>query len=191
MTSCGDRERKVDRAARDKILLLGNGGEPKALDPQIVSSVGDSNIMRALFEGLVTYHPSEDATHNPGVAERWEPNETADEWTFYLRKNAKWSNGDPVTAHDFVYSYQRILHPEFGAPYASMLYFLTNAEKYNKGEVEFDQVGVKALDDHTLKCSLPNPTPFFPDVLKHTTWLPVHRPTIEKFGGMTKPFTDW
>ncbi|MEO0416412.1 MAG: peptide ABC transporter substrate-binding protein, partial [Verrucomicrobiota bacterium] len=190
LSSC-DRDRRVDKAARDKILLLGNGGEPKALDPQIVSSVGDSNIMRALFEGLTTYHPTDDAKHAPGVAERWEPNETADQWTFYLRKNAKWSNGDPVTAHDFVYSYGRILDPEFGAPYASMLYFLKNGKKYNEGQVDFDQVGVKAIDDHTLQCTLTNPTPFFPDVIKHTTWLPIHQPTIEKFGGKTDVFTDW
>lgn len=191
LSACRD-ETRVARATREKILLLGNGAEPKALDPHLVSSVGDSNILRALFEGLVAYHPESDTLHEPGVAERWEPNADFTEWRFHLRADAKWSNGDPVTAHDFVYSYHRILHPEMAAPYASMLYFLKNAEAFNKGEVEdFAEVGVKAAGDRELVCSLERPAPFFPDVVKHTTWLPVHRPTIEKFGRMTDNYTDW
>jgi oligopeptide transport system substrate-binding protein len=186
------KETKVDIATREKILLLGNGGEPKALDPHIVSAVGDSNILRATFEGLVAYHPENDMLHEPGVAERWEANEDFSEWTFFLRNNARWSNGDPVTAHDFVYSYNRILHPKMAAPYSSMLYFLKNAQEFNEGKIEdFDRVGVKAKDDFTLVCTLKSPTPFFPDVVKHTTWLPVHQPTIEKFGKMTDSFTEW
>jgi len=192
VTSGCRKESKVDVATRDKILLLGNGSEPKALDPHIVSSVGDSNILRALFEGLVTNHPESAVIHEPGVAERWESNEDFTEWRFHLRKNARWSNGDPVTAHDFVYAYNRILAPEMAAPYSSMLYFLKNAEAFNRSEIEdFAEVGVKAENDHLLVCTLESPTPFFPDVVKHTTWLPVHRPTIEKFGSMTEAFTDW
>ncbi|MDF1755343.1 MAG: peptide ABC transporter substrate-binding protein [Verrucomicrobiales bacterium] len=192
LTGCGRRERKVDRATKDGILLLGNGAEPKALDPHLVSSVGDSNILRAMFEGLVTYHPSDDSKNEPGVAERWESNPDATEWTFYLRKDAKWSNGDPVTAHDFVYSFGRLLHPEMGGPYTSMLYILKNAAKYNKGEIKsMDQVGVRAEGDHLLHCTLENPAPFFPDVVKHTTFLPVHKATIEKYGSMTDHFTKW
>ena len=189
---CGKNERKVDRATREGILLLGNGAEPKALDPHLVSSVGDSNILRALFEGLVTFHPSEDAKHEPGVALRWEPNEDFSEWTFYLRKDARWSNGDPVTAHDFVYSYCRLLDPKMAGPYASMLYFLKNGEAYNRGDLtDFSKVGVKAADDYTLICTLEDPAPYFPDVVKHTTWLPVHGPTIEAYGEKTEHFTDW
>ncbi len=187
-----EEERPVDRATREGILLLGNGDEPKALDPHLISSVGDSNIMRALFEGLVTYHPSEDATHAPGVAERWEHNEDYTEWTFHLRDDARWSNGDPVTAGDFVYAYNRILHPDLGSPYASMLHLLENGEEFNKGEIDdFSQVGAKAPDAHTLVCTLREPAPYFPDLVKHTTWLPVHKPTIEKFGNMTDQFTLW
>ncbi len=190
-TGC-ERESRVDQATRDKILLLGNGAEPKALDPHLVSSTGDSNILRAMFEGLVTNHPSDDTIHEPGVAERWEPNEDFSAWHFFLRKDAKWSNGDPVTAHDFVYSYNRLLHPEMAGPYASMLYFLKNGEQFNQGKIkDFAEVGVKAINDHELVCTLESPTPFFPDVIKHTTWLPVHQPTIEKYGAMTDTFTDW
>lgn len=190
-TGC-ERETRVDLATREKILLLGNGGEPKALDPHLVSSVGDANILRALFEGLVAYHPEDDTKNEPGVAERWEANEDFSEWRFFLRNDARWSNGDPVTAHDFVYSYHRILHPDFAAPYSSMLYFLKNAEKFNKGEIDdFSKVGVHAVNDFELVCTLESPTPFFPDVVKHTTWLPVHQPTLETYGSMTETFTDW
>lgn len=191
LTSC-DREKKADIATREKILLLGNGAEPKALDPHLISSLGDSNILRSLFEGLVTYNAESDTIHDPGVAERWEANEDFTEWRFFLRKNAKWSNGDPVTAHDFVYAYNRLLHPEMGGPYASMLFFLKNGEAYNKGEIkEFSEVGVEAVNDYELLCTLENPAPYFPGVVKHGTWYPVHRPTIEKYGSMTDHFTAW
>jgi len=186
------RETKIERATKEGILIFGNGAEPKTLDPQLVQSVGDSNIMRALFEGLVTFHESEDAIAVPGVAERWEPNEDYSVWTFYLRPDARWSSGDLVTAHDFAFSYQRILEPDFASPYASMLYFLQGAEAFNKGETkDFSTVGVRVIDDKTLELSLIGPTDYFPEILKHTTWLPVHRPTIEKFGSMTDRYTDW
>lgn len=186
------KESRVDAATRDKILLLGNGGEPKALDPHIVSSVGDSNILRATFEGLVTCDPVNDMVHAPGVAERWESNADSSEWTFFLRNNAKWSNGDPVTAKDFVYSFHRILHPEMSSPYASMLYFLKNGEAFNRGEItDFSQVGVRAINDYELVCTLESPTPYFPDVVKHTAWLPVNQKNIETYGSMTDSYTEW
>lgn len=202
LSSC-KKEPRVEQAAREKILLLGNGAEPKALDPHLVSSVGDSNILRALFEGLTTYHPVDDALHHPGVAERWEPNEDFTEWTFFLRQNARWSNGDLVTAHDFDYAYRRILHPNMGSPYASMLYVLENAKEYSLGNADWDTVGVNVVDDFTLTLSLNAIIPYFPDLVKHTTWYPVHRATIEEFGieefgegatpeeRMTAQFTKW
>ena len=190
-TGC-EREDRVVQATKDKILLLGNGAEPKALDPHLVQSVGDSNILRALFEGLVAYHPTDDSKHEPGVALTWEPNADYTVWTFKLNPDAKWSNGDPVTARDFVYSYNRILHPEMAGPYASMLYFLKNGQKFNEGEIDdFSQVGIEAVDDHTLVCTLEDPAPYFPDVVKHTSWLPVHKDTVEKFGNMTAQYSMW
>ncbi len=186
------RETKVEKANREGILILGNGAEPKTLDPQLIQSVGDGNIMRAVFEGLVTFHETEDSVALPGVAERWEPNEDFSVWTFHFRPDAKWSNGDPVTANDFAYAYQRILEPAFASPYASMLYFLTGAEEFNKGDTDgFSTVGVKVIDDRTLELSLIGPIDYFTEILKHATWLPVHQATIEKFGDMTDPFTDW
>lgn len=189
-----DRTDPVDRATEQKILLLGNGAEPRALDPHLIQSVGDNNIMRALFEGLTSFHVSDDTIHEPGVAERWEANDDFTRWTFFLRDNAKWSNGDPVTAHDFIYAYNRILHPEMGAPYASMLYFIENGKEYNEGKIpvgEFGKVGVKAADDHTLVFDLVDPTPYFPDVVKHSTYYPLHKATIEKFGKITDQYSLW
>jgi len=186
---------RVDRAtwaAQNKILLLGNGSEPKALDPHLISAVNDSNIMIALFEGLVGHDPKSDDVDAPGAAHKWEHNEDYTIWTFYLRPDGRWSNGDPVTARDFVYAYRRILTPELGAPYSSMLFLLVNAEKYNTGDLkDFNQVGVKAIDDLTLQFTLNGPTQYFPQVVKHTTYLPVHQATIERFGKMTDQFTRW
>ncbi len=193
---------RAEHAADNGILILGNGAEPKTLDPGQVQSVGDSNIMLALFEGLVNYHISDDKQHQPGVAQAWEPNEDFTVWTFYLRggdhpdlpklEPARWSNGDIVTAEHFVYAFHRTLAPGYGSVYASMLYFLENAEAFNKGEVkDFAEVGAKALDEFTLECRLHSPTAYFPGVVKHQTWYPVHPPTIDKFGDFDDKFTDW
>jgi oligopeptide transport system substrate-binding protein len=191
MCSCA-RIDYAHEAAKKGILLLGNGSDPKALDPQLVASVGDSNIMRALFEGLITYDPVDDNRLEPGVAERWESNSDSTEWTFHLRANARWSNGDPVTAGDFLYSYRRILEPGLASPYASMLYILKGGKEYSEGALkDFSQVGVKAPDERTLICTLSLPAAYFPQMVKHTSWLPVHQKTIERFGSMTDRFTKW
>ncbi len=190
-SSCSKTSR-VAEATANKHLLLANGSEPKALDPALVSAVGDANIMRALFEGLVANHPSSDTIVEPGVAESWSSNDEFTVWDFKLRKDAKWSNGDPVTAGDFIYSYHRMLHPELASPYASMLWFIKNAEEFNREEIsDFSKVGLESSSDHDLRITLKNPAPFFLQVLKHTSWLPVHQPTIEKFGTMTDQFTLW
>lgn len=182
----------VDRATEEKILLLGNGSEPKGIDPHLVTGVPESNILNSLFEGLVNYHPSKDATVIPGVAKRWESNEDASIWTFYLRKEARWSNGDPLTAHDFVYSYKRILTPSFGARYADFFYIVKNAKAFHQGEIEdYNEVSIKALDDYTLQIGLIGPFPHFLLMLRHYTWFPLHAKTIERFGGLDNRDSQW
>jgi oligopeptide transport system substrate-binding protein len=134
------RRTEADRARDGRILLAGNSAEPKALDPQLVSGVLEGKILSSLFEGLVADSPDSDTALPPGAATDWEHNETFDHWTFHLRRGGKWSDGQPLTARDFVFSYHRILHPLLAAPYAEMLYFLKNAETYNKdrrGEILF------------------------------------------------------
>lgn len=182
----------VDSYTRDKILVLGNSTEPQGLDPQIVTGVIESNIIRALFEGLCVEHPSKEGVHLPGAAESWQANEDFTEWTFQLRRDGQWSDGTPLTAEDFLFAYQRILHPDFGAEYASMLYYIRGAEAYNKGERDdFSTVGVSAPDPHTLRLELKASIPFLPDLTKHYTWYPVPKHIILRHGKMEQRNTPW
>ncbi len=128
----------------------------------------------------------------PGVAESWTHNADNTVYTFKIRPEARWSNGDPVTAGDFVFSYERILSPAYAAEYASMLFPIKNARAFNTGELtDFSQVGVKALDPHTLELTMEGPTPHLPAMLSHNAYFPVHPATILKFGKMTDRHTRW
>lgn len=157
----------------------------------MTTGIPEYNIQKALFEGIVTKDPS-DLSIKPGVAERWEISDDQLTYTFHFRQNARWSNGDPVAAEDFVYSWERALRPEIGSLYAYMFTYVKNADAFLRGEIDdFTQVGVKALDARTLQVELQSPTPFFLQLLDHHSYFPVHPPTIEKFGGMTKRGSQW
>ena len=191
IASC-QRESQVDRATREGILLVGNSAEPKALDHQLVTGVIESKIITSLFEGLVADDPSRDDAATPGAAASWEHNEDMTGWVFHLQPEGKWSDGAPVTAHDFVFAFNRLLHPDFAGPYAEMLYFLEGAEAFNKGETtDFSQVGVKAVDNFTLQLKLREPVPYLPSLTRHYTWFPVPRHVVLQFGKMTDRFTKW
>ncbi|MEM7383621.1 MAG: peptide ABC transporter substrate-binding protein, partial [Verrucomicrobiota bacterium] len=191
-SGCGDRERRVDKASREKILLLANGTEPKSIDPHIVSGVPEHHLLMALFEGLLVEHPSDDEKLDPGVATHWEPLDAAKRWMFYLRKDARWSNGDPVTAHDFVYGLRRVLSPKLASEYADFAYIVDNAENYHKGEItDFSEVGVKAINDYQLEFTLVGPSPYFPKKLHHYVFYPVHQETIERFGKIDDRISKW
>ncbi|HEY1083029.1 MAG TPA: peptide ABC transporter substrate-binding protein, partial [Prosthecobacter sp.] len=168
-----------------------NGAEPETLDMQLATGVPEHHIFDALFEGLVATTPEDPDANGPGAATHWETQDFIT-WTFHLRKEGKWSDGTPLTAHDFLYSFQRILSPKLGGSYAPMLYPMLNAEEFNKGDItDFAQVGAKALDDHTLKLVLKGPAPYLPSMLKHYSWHPVPRHVIERFGQMTDRDTKW
>ncbi len=191
VVACGIPETNVERGNREQILFIGNGTEPEGLDPHITTGVSEHNIISALFEGLVSEDPI-DLHPVPGVAESWDIAEEGTKYIFHLRHEAVWSNGDAVTAHDFLYSYQRILSPAMAAEYAYMLYPMKNARAFNVGEItDFSLVGVKAIDDKLLEIILEAPTPYFLELQNHYSWWPVHPPTIEEFGGMTKRGTLW
>jgi len=191
LSSC-QRETQVERANREGILLVGNSAEPKALDHQLVTGVIESKIITSLFEGLVADHPSKDDAAPPGAAASWEHNEQMTEWLFRLQPDGKWSDGVAVTAHDFVFAYHRLLHPDFAGPYAEMLYFIENAEDFNKaGITDFSQVGVEAVDDFTLRLKLREPVPYLPSLTRHYTWFPVPQHVILQHGKMTDRFTKW
>jgi len=167
-------------AAAEMIYHRGNNADPETLDQHKTSTVYEANILRDLYEGLVVYDPA--AKLVPGVAESWELSDDGRTYSFRLRADAKWSNGDPVTAGDFVYSLRRIMMPETGAKYANVLYPIANAEKVHAGELATTDLGVAALDDRTLEITLEVPTPFFLELLTHQTGLPVHPPSVETHG---------
>jgi oligopeptide transport system substrate-binding protein len=186
------RASEARRAAEAGILLYVNGAEPQSLDIHIVTGMPEGKILGALLEGLVSEHPTSDVEVEPGVAERWELSEDGRTWTFHLRPNARWSNGDPVTAADFLTAFHRILNPALGAPYANMLFAVENAEAFSKGVItSFDEVGFHAPDPHTLVIRLRAPVPHFLQLLKHWTWFPVHRPTLERFDAFARRGTPW
>ena len=100
------------RIQEEGVIRIGNGGEPRDLDPHTVTGMPEVKIILTLLEGLVAYHPTTDEIPYPGMAERWETSEDGRVWRFFIRDNAHWSNGDAVTANDFVYSWRRVLHPD-------------------------------------------------------------------------------
>jgi oligopeptide transport system substrate-binding protein len=189
--ACSKRETPVQEGIRTQTLLIGNLAEPQDLDPHIVTAYTDMNVLVALFEG-VTVLDEKTSQALPGVAERWEASADGLVYTFHLRANARWSNGDPVTSHDFAYAFQRILTPAFASEYSYMLWPIKNAEAFNTGKVtDFSAVGVETPDDTTLRITLERPTPYLPSLAAHPTWFPVHRATIEKFGRMDQRSTKW
>ena len=191
LSACGNNESNVVSGDREQILHWGNGTEPQELDPHIVTGVPEHHIIIALLEGLVLKDPAT-LEPAPGVAERWNISDDGLVYTFHLRDNARWSNGDPVTANDFVWSWWRALQPALGNQYAYMYYAIKNAEAYSQGKIkDFEEVGVKALDQSTLQVTLANPTPYFLQLLDHYSMFPVHRPTIEKFGEPAERGTRW
>ncbi|CAA0116652.1 Periplasmic oligopeptide-binding protein [Halioglobus japonicus] len=189
--ACGSGESNVVQGNREGILHVGNGTEPQGLDPHVVTGIPESNIVKALFEGLAVKNP-QTLESEPGVAQSWDISEDGLTITFHLNPEAKWSNGDPMTAEDYVWSWQRALNPTMGNQYAYMLYPVENAEAFATGKLDdFAQVGVKALDPHTLQVTLNTPTPYFIQLMDHHSAYAVHRPTIEKFGKATDRFTPW
>jgi len=189
--ACSGGESNVTIGNREGILHLGNGTDPQELDPHIVTGVPEHHILTALLEGLVLKDPAT-LEPIPGVAERWDISDDGKHYRFYLRHDARWSNGDPVTANDFVWSWWRALQPALGNQYAYMLFAIKNAEAYYKGEVkDFERVGIKVVDDHTLEVALTNPTPYFLQLLDHYSFFPVHRTTIEKFGKADERGSQW
>jgi oligopeptide transport system substrate-binding protein len=185
------RPLRVDVARQEGRVILGNGTEPATLDPSIATGVPEHHIFDALFEGLTAATLENPDENGPGVATHWETEDFAT-WTFSLRKDARWSDGTPLNAHDFTWSWQRILSPELASEYAEMLYPLKGAREFNQGQTkDFSKVGVRALDDHTLRVELNGPAPYFPSMLRHYSWHPVPRHVIERFGSMTDRDTLW
>ena len=167
--------------AEKQTLVRNNGAEVQSLDPHKIEGVPESNVNRDLFEGLlvtdVDGHPA------PGVAEKWD-NKDFKVWTFHLRKDAKWSDGTPVTAEDFVYSWQRLANPTTASPYASYLQYghIANIDDIIAGKKPITDLGVKAIDANTFEVTLSEPVPYFYKLLVHPSVSPVPKSAVEKFG---------
>ncbi|PNS13236.1 oligopeptide ABC transporter substrate-binding protein OppA [Mixta theicola] len=166
--------------AQDQTITINNGTEVASLDPHKTEGVPESDVITNLLEGLIS---TDNLGHLvPGVAQQWQQHNNV--WTFTLRPNARWSNGDPVTAADFVYSWQRLVDPKTASPYASFLQYahILNIDEIITGKKPPSALGVKALDDHHLQVTLSQPVPYFTTMLEHTALKPVHRQSIEQWG---------
>ena len=191
LTGCGSGESNISLGNRTGILYWGNGTEPASLDPHIATGVPEHHIMSSVMEGLVL-KDRKSLEPRPGVAESWTISDDGRIYTFKLRDDARWSNGDPHIANDYVWSWWRALQPALGNQYAYMLFPIKNAKRYYDRETEdFGDVGVKALDQRTLQVTLTNPTPYFLQLLDHYSLFPVHQATIEKFGNADQRGTRW
>lgn len=173
------------------VLQFGNGTEPQAIDPHLTSGVPESHLMDVLFEGLLGKDPATLAP-TPAMADKWEVSPDGRIYRFHIRDDARWSDGTPLTAEDFRWSWWRGLQPALGNESAYMMFPLKNAEAYLKGEIkDFNQVGVRVIDPHTLEVELGAPTPYFLQLISHASYFPVPRHVITKFGEPTDRFTSW
>lgn len=167
-------------ASNSSILRKGNGPEVESLDPHKVEGVSAANVLRDLYEGLVAEGP--DAKLRPGVAESWSVSEDLLTYTFRLRGNARWSNGDLVTAEDFVAAFRRSADPATGSNYAQMLAPIENAEAVIEGKLQPERLGVTALDTATFVIKLKSPTPYLLGMLVHASTYPIHRASLLEHG---------
>jgi len=169
-----------------QVFRKNNGTEPGTLDPHRAEGVPASNVLRDLFEGLVMEDPS--GAYISGAAESWSLSEDAKTYVFKMRENGKWSNGDVVTAEDFVYGLRRSVDPATLSNYSSMLYPIKNARDIVLGKRSSETLGVRANGPTTLIIELEGPTPYFLSLLTHSTTYATHRPSVEKFGArFTRP----
>ncbi|MDI1250398.1 MAG: peptide ABC transporter substrate-binding protein [Lacunisphaera sp.] len=190
-SGCAKRETDAVRGIREQVLHRGLSADPSGLDPHLITGLPEINVASALFEGLVGEDPVT-GQPVPAVAERWDTSPDGLTWTFHLRANARWSNGEPVTAHDFAGSIRRVLTRSLGADNAALLFVLAGAEAwYQRSAADFSTVGVQAVDPRTLRLTLAHPAPYLPTLLAHPVWYPVYLPALEKAGGATLRDTRW
>lgn len=169
----------------NQTMTIAWGAEPPSLDPGLASDTTSANVLYNIMDPLIKLNP-DTLQAEPNLAESWDVSEDATEVTYHLRQDGKWTNGDPVTANDFVYSWKRTMSPELGADYSYQFAGIVGASDYTscvkKCDALADKVGVEAPDDYTLVVHLTSPQPWFVQQSGHTSFLPVHQATVEKFG---------
>ena len=181
------------RADRNPRVFHRHLGEPEYLDPGLMTESEGGDVAGDCFEGLFTYGRTE-AEWPAGAAERFERSDDGLTYTFHLRRDGRWSDGTPVTAHDFEFAWKRVLDPLTASQYAAILWVLEGAREYNTSSADQDRkalrdkVGVRALDDYTLEVRLAYPVPYFKQLTAFYTYSPVPRHVVEKYGdAWTKP----
>lgn len=162
--------------SNEQVLRYALEAEPATLDPAKSTAIPESLVELQIFEGLTRLDAKDQPT--PGAAEKWDVSSDGLTYTFYLRSNAKWSNGDPVTAADFEFAWKRALNPELAFENAYMLFPIKNAQAYNEKKLGVDALGIKALNDHTLEVTLEKPTAYFLNLTAFHAFYPIHQKTV-------------
>ncbi len=165
--------------AGERCLEYGNGADPTSVNPQLATAVNEAAILRELFDGMFT----DDALGRPipGVARTWEVSSDGLTWTFHLRPEV-WSDGQPVTANDFVFAYRHMLDPKTGSSYAYLLYVLKNGAAVNAAAAPPEALGARALDAETLQLTLEHPASYLPQLLKHQAFFPIPEHAVRRWG---------
>lgn len=174
LIACGERQPRAD-------LVFLQSAEPETLDPALATDQVSMRVSSSLFEGLCRVN--EDGRPEPGMAERWDISANRKTYTFHLRAGTAWTDGAPVVAEDFITAWRRVLTPETGADYATLLHVIRGARAFTEGRAAFDQVGLQAPDPRTLIVELENPVPYFIDLCAFLTLAPVPLRTIGEHGG--------
>ena len=174
--SCGGKTNSLD----DKTIVINAGPQPKTIDPGLNTALDACYYVIHAFEGLTT--KSKEGKIVGGVAENWEILDDGSRYIFHLRTNAKWSDGKAVVADDFVYAWRRVVDPAVGSQYSFQHEPVKNAKAITAGEMPVDSLGIKAIDDYTLEITLEAPTAYFLDLVAFTTFYPVRKDIIEKYG---------
>ncbi len=179
LAACGQHSTRPPCPAGQQCLLFGNGAEPGTLDPALAAGTWEMQVIDDLMVGLVQNDAKGQVV--PGMATSWQTSPDGLTWTFHLR-DAQWSDGTPVTADDFVFGMQRELDPKLASEYASLLYFIKNAQAVNEGKAPLSALGVQAVDAHTLRILLNHPAPYMLQLAKHTVMMPAPRQVVAKWG---------
>ncbi|MDO4536382.1 MAG: peptide ABC transporter substrate-binding protein [Clostridium perfringens] len=177
---CGDSQGTAASGDAEQRIVYNIDADPKTIDPQLNSAVDGSKVLRNAFEGLM--REIENGEVENGIAESYEVSEDGLVYTFHIRENAKWSDGEDVTANDFDYAWKRALNPDTAAEYAYQLFYLKSGEAYNGGEASVDDVGIKVIDNKTIEITLESPVPYFLSLLAMPVYFPVRQDIVEENG---------
>ena len=178
LSACSNESDVIDESAAT--LNRGLNAEPESLDPHRSTSNGAADILRDIGEGLLTY--AADGSLIGGVASSWSVSDDGLVYTFRIRQEAIWMNGDPVTSSDFVFALRRLVDPEIASPYALILESILNVPQIVKGELPPTELAVIAIDDETLQIELSAPTPYFRQLLTHPSTFPLHAVSVIELG---------